>query len=407
MQIDIRQAQPEEMEQLGEIGAYVFAGAFGDGPRNTISTANRPEWTLCAFVDGVMATSYLAIPFRMRFNGASLPTAGVSAVGTLPEFRRRGLLRKVTEQSFRDMRDRGQPLAALWASQAAIYQRFGYGLASWLQSYRIDQVDELFRSMPTCEALPAITIRRVSVERAAETLKALYIDFVAKRSVYLHRSQVLWQRNTLAPSTTLGPAHIAIAYRGEKPVGYVVYTTRDGQTTHPARGQELNIRDFVWLQVDAYRALWHWLAQHDLIGRIVWPRAPMDDPAPSLMGEPRLLNVHRRDGVWLRVVDVEFALAGRGYAQHGELAIEIIGDDLAPWNNRRYLVTSTPNGTTVAHTQAVDITTNARALASLYAGFATARTLAAIGELSGSDDAIARCDYLFATHFAPHCPDHF
>ena len=29
-----------------------------------------------------------------------------------------------------DIRDRGEPLAALWASEETIYGRFGYGLAS-------------------------------------------------------------------------------------------------------------------------------------------------------------------------------------------------------------------------------------------------------------------------------------
>ena len=29
-----------------------------------------------------------------------------------------------------DIRDRGEPIAALWASEEVIYRRFGYGLAS-------------------------------------------------------------------------------------------------------------------------------------------------------------------------------------------------------------------------------------------------------------------------------------
>ena len=51
-------------------------------------------------------------------------------VGTLPEFRRRGLLRQVMTRAIGEQRDRGQALAMLWASMGAIYQRYGYGLAS-------------------------------------------------------------------------------------------------------------------------------------------------------------------------------------------------------------------------------------------------------------------------------------
>src|SRR5262245_6549863 len=121
--IEIRPARTDEMSQFGLIAAYVYAGAFGDGPDNVVSQNNLPEWTLCAFVDGRMATSYSCIPFTMRANGRAVALGGVSAVGTLPEHRRLGLLRAITTRSFEDMRARGQSVASLWASQAAIYQR--------------------------------------------------------------------------------------------------------------------------------------------------------------------------------------------------------------------------------------------------------------------------------------------
>ena len=34
------------------------------------------------------------------------------------------------EAQLRDIRERGEPVAALWASEETIYGRFGYGLAS-------------------------------------------------------------------------------------------------------------------------------------------------------------------------------------------------------------------------------------------------------------------------------------
>ena len=123
--VEIRPARADEMDQFGLIAAYAYAGGYGDGPDNIVSRSNRPEWTLCAFVDGRMAASYATIPLTMRANGRAIALGGVSAVGTLPEYRRQGLVRKITAQSFADMRERGQSVAALWASQAAIYQRSG------------------------------------------------------------------------------------------------------------------------------------------------------------------------------------------------------------------------------------------------------------------------------------------
>ena len=108
MSIEIRPATASEMGQLGLMGAYSYGGAFGDGPDNVVATGTRPEWTLCAFdtavrqADGqpTMATSFSAFPFTTRVNGNAVPLAGISTVGTRPEYRRRGLVRKIMTQAF-------------------------------------------------------------------------------------------------------------------------------------------------------------------------------------------------------------------------------------------------------------------------------------------------------------------
>ena len=115
MNVEIRPLTAGEMGQLGELGGYVYGGSFGDGPDNVVATANLPDWTLCALIDGKLVASFTAIPFTMRANGNAVALAGVSTVGTQPEYRRHGLLRRIQTQAFADMRDRGQSLAALRA----------------------------------------------------------------------------------------------------------------------------------------------------------------------------------------------------------------------------------------------------------------------------------------------------
>ena len=61
MTIEVRAARADEMDQFGLVGAYVYAGAFGDGPDNVVSQNNRPEWTLCAF-DGAPHGGQLFVP---------------------------------------------------------------------------------------------------------------------------------------------------------------------------------------------------------------------------------------------------------------------------------------------------------------------------------------------------------
>ena len=161
MTIEIRPATEAEMGQLGLITGYVYGGEFGDGEDNLPATTNRAEWTLCAFDGPKMVASYGAIPFTMRANGTAMAMAGVSVVGTLPEYRRQGLIRRITEQSFIQMREAGQAVAALWASQAAIYQRYSYSLASLQRSYQIDTVDPAGRARPGIVGRAAAACRGV------------------------------------------------------------------------------------------------------------------------------------------------------------------------------------------------------------------------------------------------------
>ena len=79
----------------------------------------------------------------------------------------------------------------------------------------------------------------------------------------------------------------------------------------------------------AVRSLWSF-CRHDLVGRISWSNTPMDDPAQSLMKEPRMLHSKDSDGTWWRIVDVSEALSQRGYDHEKHLVLGISGDDLAP-----------------------------------------------------------------------------
>ena len=62
--------------------------------------------------------------------GGTVGTAGVTGVGILPTHRRQGALRALMARQLADVRVAGEPIAALWASEGSIYQRFGYGLAA-------------------------------------------------------------------------------------------------------------------------------------------------------------------------------------------------------------------------------------------------------------------------------------
>jgi predicted acetyltransferase len=340
----------------------------------------------------------------MRANGNAVALAGVSTVGTQPEYRRQGLLRRIQTQAFADMRDRGQSLAALWASQAAIYQRYGYAMTTVLRSYRVDTTDISFHD----GVWGSGHVERLSVNDAFDVIKSIYIRFVENRTCYLHRSKALWLQNAMEEIEGQGPIHAGVHYDEEgKADGYIIYTLRANKVDHATRGQEIIIRDMAWLSMDGYRSMWEWLKRHDLVGRVSYQTAAADDPAVELFAEPRLLHGVDHEGIWLRVVDATGALGDRAYSSEGEITIGLTDDPLTPWNNRSIRLEASPEGAHVTSSKSADLQTSAKALASLYSGFRTARQLRAWGLIEGEDHVIDTADRLFASSHAPHCPDHF
>jgi predicted acetyltransferase len=402
MHVEIRAARPEEMPEFRRVVRYVFA----DDAENEIPPDMdplQPEWTTCAFVDGRLEAVTGAFPMTMRWNGAPVRVAGVTAVGTYPEARRQGLLRRTMLQCLAEQRERGQSVAILWASMGAIYQRFGYGLASTHVRYEFDPRDvTLHRPVQ-----PGGSVRLESKDEALDDLKRVYIEYATPRNLVLHRVAPMWQLRLREVKNK--PKHIAI-YRNAagEPRGYVIYETKFEEAPfEPAPNQRLTVDDFVALDLDAYAGLWDYLRKHDLVRRVEM-HVSEDDPAPALLLEPRALRRRVGDAIWMRVVDVEAALPHRPYGEAGALTLRV-HDELCDWNDATFRLETEGGAAEVKRASGEpDLAMPARTLAMLASGHTSATQLARWGLLESRDDATLRlADRLFATAYRPYCPDGF
>jgi predicted acetyltransferase len=400
MQVEIRAARPEEMPEFRRLVQYVFAD-------NREATEEDPEWpdpawTTCSFVDGRMQASIGAYPFTMRWNGAPTRVAGVTAVGTYPEARRQGLLRRLMQQGFAEQRERGQSLAILWASMGAIYQRFGYGGASTHLEYDFDPRDAALQWPVDASG----TVRLVPEDEALDTIERVYIDYATPRTLMLHRPAAMWQ--VLLRERKDERKHIAVYRDGAgEPRGYLVYETKGEHTAfEPGPDQHLTVHDFFALDLEAYAALWEYLRKHDLVRRVVM-HPPEDDPAPALLLEPRALRRRTGDGAWMRVVDVEAALPQRPYGDAGGLTLRVL-DELCGWNDGCFRLETDGRESSVTRTAATpDVTMPVRTLAMLASGHMSATHLGRWELLEAADErAVRLADRLFRTEYRPYC-DHF
>ena len=404
MAIEIRSCRdPEELKQYQYNVNYVFASV--PSPEDDMATP-APDWTTCAWVDDKMATTLATLPFTVRLNGAPVKMGGVTAVGTLPNYRRQGLLRQVMTEALHLMKERDQSLAILWASMGAIYQRFGYGLSTSSNSYTVDPRFAQFQGGASAPG----SIELLEKEDAFPLIKQNYIQWVADRNLGIHRSTVLWNVGTLRPEKKDHPVYCAIYRNTDGEVrGHAVYQTAEGNFSDTGPDQVMTVRDFIVRDMEAYRGLWDYLKAHDLVRRIDFHGMAEDDPAPELLLEPRMLNRKTQDGIWMRVVDAEKALAQRPYGARGELTIGIEDDDICPWNVGSFMLeTDGPSASARKVERSPDITVSPNVLASLISGYRSATHFARAGKLSVSNpEALKTADSIFRSEYAPYCPNGF
>ena len=399
MGLEIRPVIPDEMDEFKRVASTALVMSAED------FRWILPEWTLCAFEDGNLATSYAAWQLTMRFNGKSMPVAGVTAVGTLPIYRRRGYLRQITENHFRLLKERGeQPVAALYASRAAIYQRYGYAVVSTHNSYNIEPKYLDFPLAPPVTG----SIRQVN-DDDFELLVNLYKGFSDGRTGYIDRSRALWDAAILNSPRSGGVLGKVIYEENGESLGYLIYTIEIFVGTNAIQiEQKLNIRDLVWYTPSAYQAIWNYISNMDLVVSIVWGRVSSDDPLQHLLREPRELHVTAGDGLLARIVDVEKALPGRHYLEEGRLTFEIM-DDMCPWNQGRWKLETSAAGTSISHTsETPHLVMPVSTLAMLLFGQISATEAARMGRLDALEyNTLPMWDRVMRTSFRPFCPDLF
>src|ERR687898_3624613 len=122
---------------VGAIGHYSGGWPADDESAQRFSS-NLPLERMHAAFDGERIVGGAgAFPFELTVPGGTVRCGGVTVVGVLPTHRRRGILTAMMRAQLDDIRERGEPVAALWASEERIYTRYGYGIASLTGEVRL------------------------------------------------------------------------------------------------------------------------------------------------------------------------------------------------------------------------------------------------------------------------------
>jgi predicted acetyltransferase len=347
--------------------------------------------------------------------GAQIPVAGVTVVGVLATHRRQGVLSSMMEFQLDDVSARGEPVAVLLASEASIYGRFGYGVATRIAKVSVDTT----RGLPLLsEPAAGGRLRLVDPEEHSTIASPVYDRVRRHRIGELSRPEAWWtvlQRDREKWRDDAS-ARFCVVHEDDAGTvdGYCWYRVKEPDEHNGVARNEVRIWDLAAETPEVEVALLQYLASIDLTRSITTWTRPVDDPWPYRLVDRRRYRVELvHDHLYVRVLDVPAALSARTYEAPGTLTLAV-DDPFRPSAGGRFRLEVGDEGKAICQKvgddvdSAADVRLGATALGSLYLGDVAPSVLAVAGRLSATDDdALARADRILPTLRKPYCISEF
>ena len=405
--VTVRPITPDELVAWHAHTNRAFAGTpDAERTETFLRPVMRYEDALGAFDgDEVVGTAHQE-PSRMAMpGGAWLACAGVTRVSVAPTHRRRGILRRLMTQQLEAIREQGIPLAALWASESPIYGRFGYGLATIHERWRIAREHG---RLADWAPEPEGEVRFLEASRWREVLPPIFERYASTRPGGMQRIEYRWtslfedrDRNGMSPLQ-------GVVFRTEEGIdGYALYRAR-GAWPNELPAFELRVEELIPLSTAAELALWRYLLNVDLVATVTAHDQPVDATLPWALADFRRLERHPQDAVYLRVLDIPGAFEARAYQQAGRLVLEVVDPMLADAGGR-FAVDASPEGAHVTRTsEEPDLRLHAPATGPLLLGTQPPTLLGRAGLIDElRPGSLRRADSVFSWPVSPHTVYHF
>ena len=386
-----------------EFPAWERAAALGFGEHTTetrqiqIRGTTEISRTIGAFHNDRIVGTTSAHTFQITVPGGAVPLAYVDWVSVLPTHRRRGILTRMTKHQLADFHERGEAIAGLTATESSIYERFGYGIASWAEHWKIRREHSEMTVAPKIEG----HTRFVDPWEAREIWPEIYDSVSSSRLGMFDYTEQWWD------AFASDPEHWR---EGGSKLFHVVFESSngpEGMVSYRIRNRtEVIVILLLGATVEAERMLWRHCFGVDLMNSISASNRPTDDPLPWILAAPRRLERSVRDSLWIRLIDVTNALSSRSYSYDCRLVLRV-RDRLCDWNDRRFdIETSATGAVCKSPTRSPDIVLSVSDLASVYLGGTTLATLQRAGRIEErKTGSVRNFDRAFVTQQYPWTPE--
>lgn len=327
----------------------------------------------------------------------TIPMWAISGVTVSPTHRRRGIATAMLEGELRAAAGAGMAIAGLTVTEATIYGRFGFAPAVSAAHWVLDARRARWTGPAVSGRLHAVDRERLMLELAA----------VHARARLAQPGDVegwtgLWRRIAgLAPGSEDRKVR-GVVYEDEGGVVRGAMAYRISEEAPDFAEHELAISMLVADGEDAYRALWRFALEHDLVLTVKAPLRSVDEPIRWMIADQRAATVTVGDHGWLRILDVPTVIAARTYAASASLALGIT-DDLGFAHGVWHVEVDADGRGRAEPIDAVpDAIMSVRELSAIILGGVRATTLRSAGRIQGSPEALAAVDRAFASTDTPY-----
>lgn len=403
MSIEIRPATAEEFPGVLRPIMHYFGRTPSDEFGERFGPLIPPDRIHAAFDNGEVVGSGGVFPFETGIPGGLIRAAGVTLVGVLPTHRRRGIFGDLMRTQLEDIHKRGEPIAYLWASEDSLYGRFGYGVASFCGS--IDLARDRIAFAGDFE--PAGRVRLLEGDEAIDPFSEIQRAAAVRHPGMFVRTKEWWRHRRLADPEWAreggGEQVRALLELDGRPAAYALYRMHFSAERGIPNGFT-SVIEAIGDSAEATREIWRYLLDIDWMARVRAHLLPLDHELFLLLRDPRRLRFEFRDGLWVRIVDVQAALNGRTF-KPGEPVVLEMQDELCPWNAGRWRVSSEGAERTDA---SAELSLPVASLGSVYLGGFGFGQLARAGRVEElAEGALDRADALFRADRYPWCPEIF
>ncbi|NOU99599.1 GNAT family N-acetyltransferase [Paenibacillus planticolens] len=380
---EIRTLHQEEISESMALSQFAFQYKLSAEEQAERDRLADPKKIWGYFVEEKLAAKLHIHDFHTWVNGQRFAMGGIAGVATWPEYRRNGMVAKLLIQALKVMKEQGQTLSFLAPFKFEFYRKYGWEAYIDYLKYEIP-ADKL----PRFQASEGSSVIRVTKDM--ELINPIYEKYAGQFNGMLERDAEWW--NTKHFKQKDGTVALYVNAQGEH-TGYVFYQVKDSTAT---------IHEMVFLNEDARRGLWKFIADHDSMITKVEIKAPSDDQLPFLVHDPKFKQ-EKITYFSARIVDVEAFLAEYVFETRTEAdpVYLRISDPHADWNDGVYCLNFTGSGEKAHVTKLAErelpaeeliLSCSIQTLTALFMGYQEAGFLARIERLQGSQELVSRLE---------------